>query len=224
MHEIFTDKYYDLSFHLKTVNQSLFKDFINLFNSYSGLKPEDTNIYFQQGGDMNDYCAALLRGCGNIETVSVGQIIGEYACDTNDTRFLDILVKHGFDLSPIMIYAAKANTISAVFYCLSQGVSTNVTGNRNKTPLYYAIDNVSVPMVRLLLDCHADPSLKFSVAQLNYLDHALWVYENYYSSEPYYDECKIKIVELLIDTGVKMTKQIDELTEGQQKLLNDLGY
>lgn len=224
MHSLFTESYHSHEFYLKSVNEDLFKDFINLFNNYKGLKPDDTNLYFEQGGDINDYCTAKVRGCGDYETISIGEVIGIYACDHNNTEFLDILVKHNYDLSPIILYAAEIDCINAVMYCiLKEPELVNVLGHRDKTPLYYAILNVSLPMVYLLLDNGADPKLTYSRAQLNYLDHALWVWENYHSSEPCYEEKKTQIVKLIIDHGTKVTST-KSISDAQRQLLKSLGY
>ncbi len=225
MHSLFTDRYHSHEFCLKAVNEDLFKDFINLFNNYKGLTPDDTNLYFEQGGDIHDYCTACMRGCGDYETISVGRIIGEYACDHGDHgdhKFLDILVKHNYDLTPIMFYATERDCINTVMYCIFKNKDyVNAFGHRGKTPLYDAITNVSLPMVYLLLDYGADPSLTFSVAQTNYLDHALWVWEHYQHSVFWYEEVKTKIVKLIIDRGTKVTS-IENLSEAQYKLLKSL--
>jgi len=222
MHSLFTDSYHSHEFCLKAVNEDLFKDFINLFNNYKGLKPDDTNLYFEQGGDINDYCTACVRGCGEYETLSIGEVIGEYACDHNNTEFLDILIKHNYSLEHVILYAAEHDCINAVMYCIFKNKEyVNTYGHRNKTPLYYAISNMSLPMVYLLLDYGADPSLTYSVAQLNYLDYALWVWENYDSDVSWHKDAKIRIIKLIIERGTKVTST-KKLSEAQYELLKSL--
>lgn len=237
MHSLFTDTYYDHQFYLKQVNVTLFKDFVNLFYYASTLNPHDTDLYFEQGGDINDTCVACVKGCGNSESISIGQILGEYACNHNDMRFIDVLVKHQYDLSSVILYSANDNSLETVQYCISiDNKYVNAQGHRGKTPLYYAILNSSIKMVEYLLDNGADPELTYSAAQLNCLDHALWVFEHRDSKMenqhieygvPVYDPLpkkQLRIIEILVKQGVKCAKQWSELSFGQQVLLVHYGY
>jgi hypothetical protein len=215
----------------------LFRDFINLFSYASNLNPHDADLYFEQGGSIHDACIASMRGCGDSETISVGQIIGEYACNHNDMRFIDVLVKHQYNLSQTVIYSSIENSLETLQYCISiDNKYVNTRGHRGKTPLYYAILNASVKMVEYLIENGADPELTYSAAQLNYLDHAMWVFENKHSKQenepitygvPFYDPLpkkQLRIIEILIKCGTKVTKPWHTLTSGQQDLLLHYGY
>lgn len=215
MHEIFTDRYFDLEFHVKCADPQEFIDLVNTLKTQTNVNPSIIQSY---SGDLNDYCCATMRGCGNDEYVCLGELIGKYACDYNNNAFLDIIQdKHYHVLfDKIIHYAVDNESIEQVEYILNINSSyANAAGHRGKTPLYHAITNVSVPMVELLLDRGADPSLLYSVAMTNYLDHALWVYDHYYGDDEY-NEDKITIIRLLYQRGIEPTQP---LTEEQRAVL-----
>jgi hypothetical protein len=52
-------------------------------------------------------------------------------------------------------------------------------------------------MVDLLLSHGANPLNTYGMAHTNYIDHAIWVNDHYYSAEDGYNEKKIAIVNLV---------------------------
>jgi hypothetical protein len=197
MHEIFTDRYFDLEFHVKCADQQEFINLINTLKTQTNVNPSLIQSY---SGDLNDYCCATMRGCGDLEYVCLGEMIGHYACDHNNNAFLDILQdKHYHVLfDQIIHYAVDNDAIEQVEYILNiNSAYANAAGHRGKTPLYHAITNVNVPMVKLLLRHGANPAYTYGMAGTNYLDHALWVYDHYYGDDQYNAD-KITIIELIM--------------------------
>ena len=218
MHDIFTDRYFNLEFHVKCDEVQEFIDLINALKTQTNLDPSIIHSY---SGDFDDYCCATLRGSGSDEYVYLVEMIGEYACDYNNNAFLDIIRDKNPDIFDTVIhYAVDNQAIAQVKYILDiDSRYANAAGHRGKTPLYFAICNVDVPMVKLLLSYGADPSFTYGVANSNYLDHALWVYDHYYSAMDDYNDNKVAIVKLMMEHGAKPN---DTMSPEQLALYNQL--
>ncbi len=201
MHKIFTDRYYNLVFNINCADQQEFIDLINTLKTQTNINPSIVKSY---SGNYYDNCRATIRGSNCTESVCLGEMIGHYACDHNNNAFLDI-IRDKYFYDNIIHYAVDNEATEQVEYILNiNSAYANATGPRGKTPLYHAITNVSVPMVKLLLSHCANPALTFGVARTNYLDHALWVYDHYYGNDQYNAD-KITIIELMMHDGTEPT-------------------
>ena len=88
-------------------------------------------------------------------------------------------------------------------------------GHRGKTPLYYAIIDKSIELVKLLLENGANPNLKYAVCQNTYLDLAIDCYKNDIEYNKRQDSENIRntenienIINLLLEYGAITNNQI----------------
>jgi ankyrin repeat protein len=173
-----------LQFCLK--NDDLDKDFIEIVNKFTLEKDLTTDIvdeYINKGGAIDDFCTAIMRGCGEGMNAGLNTVVGEYACNNNDNKFLECIKKHiEFEtcIYEILLHrATEINAINQMLYLLDIcKAEPNCMGHRNKTPLYYAIANHSLEAVKILLEHGADPNMKYGVCQFTYMDWAAYHHTN----------------------------------------------
>jgi hypothetical protein len=181
MSKIFTDSAFDLGFDID--NESLIPIFTNNINSFASeknLDPACIENYIKVGGNLLDACCAYHYGNGDLMYEQFGESAGIYACKENDNRFLEMLQKYNYNnFNGILHKAVSLNAINQVKWLLNlPNIDVNSFGHRGKTPLYYAIRNKSIELVKLLLENGTNPNLKYAMCQNTYLDLAIDCYEN----------------------------------------------
>lgn len=223
MSEIFTDCAFDLGFDID--NESLitvFTDYINSFASDKNLDPSCIENYIKLGGNLLDVCCAYRYGNGDLMCEQFGESAAIYACKENDNRFLEMLQKYNYsNFNAILFKAVSLNAINQVKWLLNlPTINVNTLGQRWKTPLYYAIIDKSIELVKLLLENGANPNLKYAVCQNTYLDLAIDCYKNDIEYNKRQNNENIRntenienIIKLLLEYGAITNNQIWPLSQ-----------
>jgi ankyrin repeat protein len=145
-----------------------------------------------------------------------GESAAIYACKENDNRFLEMLQKHNYsNFNAVLFKAVSLNAINQVKWLLNlPTINVNTLGQRWKTPLYYAIIDKSIELVKLLLENGANPNLKYAVCQNTYLDLAIDCYKNDIEYNKKQDSENIRntenienIINLLLEYGAVTSNQ-----------------
>lgn len=111
-----------------------------------------------------------------------------YAMDGMDTELLELMLKNGLQL----------NEVNAVVSDYDQGV----------TPLFYAIGEVKLPMVKWLLAKGADPLKVLAIQDMGEVNALMYAVHLGLTNKNKIDE-RYEIVDLLLKAGVDFTRTYD---------------
>jgi len=104
-----------------------------------------------------------VQGANTEATTEDGESVLTYACSGGDVEICKALIQKGADMNKCCIHAAARSNRPAIVRLLHQNnVDMNKTNKNGETALIIAVEENEPEMVRLLLECKSDWSIKYN--------------------------------------------------------------